>query len=131
MGRPRKQIDTALVQKLAEMGCTLAEIAAFPGVDCDKSTLSRRFATVIDKGRSIGNISIRRKQFEVAMAGNVAMLIWLGKQWLGQADKIEQALDVAETAVIVEDANWYHNQGRIPANAFGSSDSNSGESGTV
>ena len=51
MGRPKKKIDPKLVQKLAEMGCTLEEIAAFPGIDCNKSTISRRFATEIDKGR--------------------------------------------------------------------------------
>lgn len=28
-------------------------------------------------------------------------------------------IELTETAVIVEDANWYHNQGRIPASAFG------------
>ena len=31
-----------------------------------------------------GNISIRRAQFELAMRGNTAMLIWLGKNLLGQ-----------------------------------------------
>jgi hypothetical protein len=30
---------------------------------------------------------MRRKQMEVAMSGNVTMLIWLGQQYLGQADK--------------------------------------------
>ena len=32
-------------------------------------------------------VSIKRKQFELAMQGNVQMLIWLGKQHLGQKDK--------------------------------------------
>ena len=30
---------------------------------------------------------LREKQWEVAMEGNVQMLIWLGKQHLGQSDK--------------------------------------------
>ena len=32
---------------------------------------------------------LRQKQFEIAMTGNVSMLIWLGKQRLGQIDKQE------------------------------------------
>ena len=30
---------------------------------------------------------LKNKQWEVAMDGNVQMLIWLGKQHLGQCDK--------------------------------------------
>lgn len=33
-----------------------------------------------------GKMSIRRKQFELAMDGDKAMLTWLGKQYLGQTD---------------------------------------------
>lgn len=32
-------------------------------------------------------INLRKKQYDVAMAGNVSMLIWLGKNELGQSDK--------------------------------------------
>ena len=34
-------------------------------------------------------MSLRRKQFETALAGNVTMMVWLGKQYLGQKDKTE------------------------------------------
>jgi hypothetical protein len=34
--------------------------------------------------------SIRRKQIAVGLAGNVTMLIWLGKQHLGQQDRLQQ-----------------------------------------
>jgi hypothetical protein len=57
---------------------------------CDASTLTRRYASVIETGRQTGKMSLKRKQWEVAMGGNVTMLIWLGKQNLGQTDKIEQ-----------------------------------------
>ena len=33
--------------------------------------------------------NLRKKQYDVAMAGNVSMLIWLGKNELGQKDKLE------------------------------------------
>ena len=37
-------------------------------------------------------INLLKKQYDVAMAGNVSMLIWLGKQYLKQSDKIEQEI---------------------------------------
>ncbi len=36
-----------------------------------------------------GIISLRRMQFKKAQVGNVPMLIWLGKQYLGQSEKHE------------------------------------------
>jgi hypothetical protein len=38
---------------------------------------------------SVGKISLRRKQYSIAQEGNVTMLIWLGKNWLGQTDKLD------------------------------------------
>ena len=72
---------------LASKGNTIVEIAAV--MDCSDDTLSRRFADVIQKGRSRMRASVRRKQFEVAMSGNPTMLVWLGKQELNQSDKAE------------------------------------------
>ena len=39
-------------------------------------------------------VNLRKKQYDVAMAGNVSMLIWLGKNELNQSDKqdINQAI---------------------------------------
>lgn len=62
-------------------------------LNCSVDTLGRRFAEVIEKGRKQGNMSLKRKQYEVAMGGNVTMLIWLGKQRLDQTDKVEQRFD--------------------------------------
>ena len=33
------------------------------------------------------NAGLKRKQYEGAMGGNVTMLIWMGKNYLGQSDK--------------------------------------------
>lgn len=87
MGRPLKQIDPAQVEKLAALHCTLEEIGTIVG--CSVDTLSRRFADAIEKGRAHGKASLKRRQYELAMAGNATMLIWLGKQHLGQRDKQE------------------------------------------
>ncbi len=86
MARPKKKIDPDQVLKLAQMMCTHEEIGAF--FDVDKSTISRRFATVIAKGHEIGKISIRRKQFKLADT-NAALCIWLGKQYLGQKEQVQ------------------------------------------
>lgn len=87
MGRPRIQIDRKLLEDLASIGCTTPEMARILGVSED--TLERRFAGIIEKGRANLDMSLRRKQVEVAQTGNVTMLIWLGKQRLDQKDKVE------------------------------------------
>jgi len=91
MGRPLAKIDAEVVRKLAGYGCTVSEIAAV--VDCDKRTLERRFAAVMEKGREHGKASLRRQQFKLANAGNATMLIWLGKQQLGQRDRQDVTSD--------------------------------------
>jgi len=78
-------IDPKKVEALASYGCTNTEIASFFG--CDKSTITKRFSINVTKGKESGKIRLRQKQFETAMKGNVAMLIWLGKQTLEQSDK--------------------------------------------
>lgn len=39
-------------------------------------------------------LKLAGKQYELAMKGNPAMLVWLGKQWLKQTDKIEQKQEI-------------------------------------
>ena len=87
MGRPEKQIDGEQVRKLAMLACTPTEIATV--VNCSTDTLERRFSEQIRAGREQGKVSLRRKQWELAMAGDRAMLIWLGKQILGQTERQE------------------------------------------
>ena len=87
MARPKAIVDETEVEKLAAMFCSLEEIASFFNVNI--STIQRRFAQAIDRGRNKGKISLKRKQYLVAMDGNVQMLIWLGKQHLDQKDKKE------------------------------------------
>jgi len=86
-GRPRKEIDATTVEKLAGLNCTVQEIADW--FDVDKRTIERRFMPHLTKGRSHGNISLKRKMFEMAMGGNATMCIWLSKQMLGYTDKVE------------------------------------------
>lgn len=86
MGRPRKEIDLELCEKLANIQCTMAEIAEIVGVH--ESTLSRNeeFRKIYKRARERGKASLRRLQWKAAERGKVAILIWLGKQYLGQRD---------------------------------------------
>ena len=85
-GRPKKPIDLPMVEKLAHIQCTHVEIASALGVSVDTLTRHKEFAEVYKRGAEGGRKSLRRMQFESANKGNVAMQIWLGKQYLGQSD---------------------------------------------
>lgn len=87
MARPRKEIDEDKLEQLAALGLSNAEIASV--LDCSPDTIERNYRETLDWGRSKRNASLRRKQYEVAISGNSTMLIWLGKQYLGQSDKQE------------------------------------------
>ena len=91
MARPKKyNIDTEQVEKLAGLGCTNTEIASFFG--CSPDLLEKNYSEFLTKGRDKGKIRLRQLQFKAAEKGNVTMLIWLGKQVLGQTDKQEVEL---------------------------------------
>lgn len=98
MAPPKIPIDMEQVRKLAAIDCTNAEIAAVLKISI--GTLERRCRQAIAEGKEEGKASIRRKQFEIAQKGNVAMLIWLGKQRLGQTDKQDTQLQHSGEQVI-------------------------------
>ena len=91
MARPLLNIDAEQVEKLASIGCTNQEIASF--FNCSKDTIEGRFSAELHKGRDTGKMRLRKLQLNAAEKGNVVMLIWLGKQMLGQSDKIVHAED--------------------------------------
>lgn len=86
MARPLKEIDENLVVKLAKVGCSNESIAI--QCECSVDTLTRRFADVLEKSRQEMKTTLRIWQLEAARKGNATMLIWLGKQLLGQSDQI-------------------------------------------
>jgi hypothetical protein len=89
-GRPKKVIQTKQVMELASIGCTMQEMAGI--LDCSEKTLQRRFVHVIKKGMEQFKKSLRRMQYDSAKHGSQTMLIWLGKQYLGQKDKVENEI---------------------------------------
>ena len=88
MARPKKyNIDKKQVQNLARLGCTNIEIADFFG--CDESLIRHSYSEFLIKGRSEQKMRLRPLQWNSAERGNIVMQIFLGKNLLGQTDKIE------------------------------------------
>ena len=100
MGRPRIQFDLAVVEGYGSINCTYEEMAALFGTN-DKTIADRMqndpdFSGAYKTGLGKRRAGLRRRQTVVAMgdparniAPNPAMLIWLGKQELGQTEKVE------------------------------------------
>lgn len=92
MARKLINLDLDDLEKLAAMNCTQDEAAAWFGIGLRtfaRKLEQRQYREVWEYGRGKGRVSIRRLQLEAARRGNVVMLIWLGKQLLGQRDRQE------------------------------------------
>jgi AraC-like DNA-binding protein len=96
-GRPELIIDWEQVENLCRCQCTEKEISSQLGISVD--TLQRAiqrekgcgFADYFAEKRQKGFVSLRTKQFSLAMTGDKTMLVWLGKQYLNQRDKSESS----------------------------------------
>ena len=99
MARPRKKIDQKQFENLCGLQCTLEEICGWFGVCSDTleswcvRTYKMNFSEVFKQKRGVGKISLRRSQWRLA-GKNANMAIWLGKQYLGQRDIVEQTIAV-------------------------------------
>jgi hypothetical protein len=90
-GRPKFKIDYDLVKKLASIHCTQEEIASILGCSVDTLQRDEEFCGIYKREIDNAKASLRRLQFKSAEQGNPTVLIWLGKQLLGQRDKQEIA----------------------------------------
>ena len=89
MARPKKyHIDTEQLQKLAKLGCTNKEMGDFFG--CSADLLEKSYSDILLKGRAEQKMRLRQLQWKSAANGNVTMQIFLGKNILGQQDKLEE-----------------------------------------
>lgn len=97
MGRPKIVLDYNMIERLAGIMATQEEIAAF--LDVSVKTLQRdeEFSRIYKKGVEKGKMSLRRSQMKLAER-NAAMAIWLGKQYLGQREVVEQIYTDSEAA---------------------------------
>lgn len=92
--RGKPKIDLMHVKGLAAIGCTYSEMAMILG--CTAEWISKEkgenpaFAIALEQGEGEIKSSLRRAQLDEAINGrNASLLIWLGKQYLGQVDKQE------------------------------------------
>lgn len=100
----RKEVDFELLDELCAMFCTAEECARALKMSPDtldariKETGVNGFSEYFKTASSSGRIALRRAQFKSATNGSVPMLIWLGKQYLGQRepDAIREDDDVAD-----------------------------------
>ena len=89
VGRDKKVIPQYEVEHLASLGCRDNEIAEY--FDISPSTLRYNFSSELTKGRHELKCKLRQAQLRVAFEGNPTLLIWLGKQILGQTETPLQA----------------------------------------
>ncbi|MDD4817316.1 MAG: hypothetical protein PHI85_05040 [Victivallaceae bacterium] len=105
-GRPRKELDYTLIKKLASLHCTQDEIASVLEVSTRTLLRDEKFCQLYKNGLDNGRIALRRSQFKKALSGDTSMLIWLGKQLLGQKDHIKNDVDVSQPIkLVVDDAD--------------------------
>lgn len=111
MGRPKKAFDKDYLEKLCHLQCTKEDVMEFFEYK-DEDTLNARikenygedanFSGVYKKYSLGGKISLRRNQFRLSEK-NASMAIFLGKQYLGQRDIIENINN--DRVIIVNDLN--------------------------
>ena len=107
MARPTIEIKQEHFENLCNLQCTLDEIAGFFKCSGDtierwcKRTYDMSFADTYKRYSVNGKISLRRFQYKQAEK-NPSMAIWLGKQWLGQTDKIEQTTSIENLDTLAE-----------------------------
>jgi len=101
-GRPKLELNEEQVYKLASLNVSVKNISDV--LNCSVSLLNKNYLDVINAGRANLRTSILRTQYEVGITNkNVTMLIWMGKQHLGQADKKTVEVDDKRTAAELTD----------------------------
>ncbi len=88
VGRPKRVFTQEQIDEMTELalgGCQNNTIANI--MDIPKETLVVNFGQLLTKKRCERKYSLRKKQDAAAEKGNPALLIFLGKNELGQRDK--------------------------------------------
>lgn len=94
-GRPPTKINWEVMDGILQFGARLTDCVELVGVSDVtiqkkiKEKFNMTFTEYRDLKMSKMRIKLLQKQYDSAMSGNVAMLIFLGKQYLGQSDKQE------------------------------------------
>lgn len=98
VGRPPIEVDWKRVYRMAKIHCTVEEIGFVLGVHHQTLNNKPEFQELYQRGWNYGKMSLRRAQFNCAIKeGNPTMMIWLGKNVLGQKDRIYNEVDLSGT----------------------------------
>lgn len=95
IGRAKTVIPEEQVLELSKLHCTSKEMAEF--FEVPLSTFTDNFRDIITKGRLETKQRLRAAQLKLALNGDRTMLIWLGKNILGQ---MEQPINTTEDKVL-------------------------------
>jgi len=122
-------VDWTTVDKLLAIFCIGEEVAGFLNISYD--TLERRckedkkssFADYSKLKRGTGKASLRKKQWLLA-DHNPAMAIFLGKNYLGQADKIHMEATGKDGKPLFKDPETEMRKRGIPLPTIGTEDVN-------
>lgn len=91
-GRPPKTFDWDKIKNAAYVQCTVHEIANIFDTTIDtleaacQREFNESFSTFYKRNAEGGKSSLRREMYKKAMAGNVTMMIWLSKQYMGMKE---------------------------------------------
>jgi len=102
-GRPKKEIDYALVRRYAQAQCTQEMISIALGVSLRLCSGDPEFVRVYFEGKEEGKYAVLQAQYKAACNGNTQMMSWFGKQHLKQSDKVESKNEDHVTIVIAGD----------------------------
>jgi hypothetical protein len=94
--RPEMDITDASVEYLGSIGMTVEDVAKF--FACSPDHIRQKHIHALNLGRENLKCSLRLKQVNAALSGNVPMLIHLGKVLLGQNEK--QIIEVVPTDTV-------------------------------
>ena len=87
------------IEKMFGMNCSTEEVAADLGIS-SKVLLNSANRDMVERARIRGHerflTEIRQQQRNILKRGDSRMAIWLGKQYLGQSDKVEASVTVEE-----------------------------------
>ena len=86
-GRPFKHLDARKIEQMAMIGCSNEEIALL--CDCSADTIENNYSGAVKGGKARRNHNLRKMMFESAKKGNIVMMIFLAKNWLGMRDRPE------------------------------------------
>ena len=95
-GKGKTVIPEEEIAYLASIHCTVKEIAGFYGVTQD--TIRNNFQDIINREKAVTRQRLRKAQLDLALSGDRTLLIWLGKNMLGQSDN-PQAQSVNNTVL--------------------------------